>query len=298
MRYVRQILSFGIAAGIFWIIGSILEVTINQYVIRIIVNCGIAIILSLSLNLVNGFAGQFSLGHAGFMGVGAYISAYLTTVLPMTSSLGPLFQSELGVGVAIVLGGIGAGFTGYIVGLPSLRLRGDYLAIVTLGFGEIIRIIFLNIQAIGGARGLPSIPRVSNFFWVYIWVFITFVFLFRLVRSSTGRAIQAIAEDEIAAESMGVNIARYKVVAFVISAAFAGIAGGLFAHYQGFIDPNTFNFTRSVEIVIMVVIGGMGSFFMSTTFSLEFSPAPGSSNRSTFGSVAKALAISNLLASP
>jgi branched-chain amino acid transport system permease protein len=119
--------------------------------------------------------------------------------------------------------------------------------------------VFLNVQAVGGARGLPGIPRVSDFFWVYTWVAITFIFLYRLIRSSTGRAILSVRENEIAAEAMGINVSRYKIIAFVISAFFAGIAGGLFAHYQGFIDPQTFNFNRSVEVVIMVVIGGMGS---------------------------------------
>ena len=147
-------------------IGFLLDATINVYVIRIIVNCGIGIILALSLNLVNGCAGQFSLGHAGFMAMGAYVSAYLTAVSPFAASL----QSGLGVGAAVVLGGGVAAFTGYLVGLPSLRLRGDYLAIVTLGFGEIIRILFLNIPAVGGPRGLPGIPLQTNFFWVYLWV--------------------------------------------------------------------------------------------------------------------------------
>jgi len=240
---------------VIWGAGFLLDSTVNQYIVRVIINCGIALILALSLNLVNGCAGQFSLGHAGFMGVGAYVSAAFTTLLTQY----PFFQSQVGVGFAIIAGGVCAAITGYLVGLPSLRLRGDYLAIVTLGFGEIIRIIFLNIEAVGGPRGLPGIPRYANFFWVYLWVFVTFILLWRLVHSSTGRAILAVREDEIAAEAMGVNVARYKVVAFVISSFFAGVAGALFAHYQGFIDPNSFNFSRSVEVVIMVVIGGMGS---------------------------------------
>jgi len=232
-----------------------LEENLNQYYLRVVINCGIAFILALSLNLVNGFAGQFSLGHAGFMGIGAYLSAALTSLLP-----GSFFAtSVLGFQCALILGGLAAGFAGYLVGLPSLRLRGDYLAIVTLGFGEIIRIVILNIEAVGGARGLPGIPHHSNFFWVFAWAALTFVILYRLIRSSTGRAILSVREDEIAAEAMGVNVARYKVRAFVISSFLAGIAGGLFAHFQGFIDPQTFNFTRSVDVVIMVVIGGMGS---------------------------------------
>lgn len=238
-------------AGVAWL----LQTTLNPYVVRVVVNCGIGAILALSLNLVNGCAGQFSLGHAGFMAVGAYASAWLTTLSP----LAPYLVGGLGSGGSILLGGLLAAVAGYIVGLPSLRLKGDYLAIVTLGFGEIIRIVFLNIPAVGGARGLPGIPRVSNVFWVYLWMGVTFLILLRLIRSSYGRAILSVREDEIAAQSMGVDIAHYKVVAFVVSSFFAGIAGGLFAHYQGFIDPATFNFNRSVEVVIMVVLGGMGS---------------------------------------
>ena len=245
----------GVILGVLWTADFLTDQYMNPYYLRVLINCGIAFILAMSLNLVNGCAGQFSLGHAGFMGVGAYVSAFLTTVYPDSF----FAQSLIGVQLAVVIGGLAAAFAGYCVGLPSLRLRGDYLAIVTLGFGEMIRITFLNIEAVGGARGLPGIPRSANFFWVFLWVTVTFVALMRLIRSSTGRAILALREDEIAAESMGINIAHYKIVAFVISSFFAGIAGGLFAHYQAFIDPQTFNFNRSVDVVIMVVIGGMGS---------------------------------------
>lgn len=262
-RFTASLMTFGpvniaftfALVGLLYLLSLLVEASLNPYHVRIIVNCGIACILALSLNLVNGCAGQFSLGHAGFMAVGAYTSAILTTLLPSVS----FFSSPIGMGSAIVLGGFAAGATGYLVGLPSLRLRGDYLAIVTLGFGEIIRIIFLNINAVGGARGLPGIPAKANFFWVYLWVAITFAVLYRMIRSSQGRAILALRDNEVAAESMGVRVAHYKVVSFVVSAFFAGIAGGLFAHYQGFIDPQTFYFNRSVEVVIMVVIGGMGS---------------------------------------
>jgi branched-chain amino acid transport system permease protein len=229
---------------------------VNPYHARILVNCGIAMLLAMSLNLVNGCAGQFSLGHAGFMAVGAYTGATVTVLLGAHL---PFLVSWFGAGVATVAGGLVAAVAGYLVGLPSLRLRGDYLAIVTLGFGEIIRIVILNVPALGGAVGLPGIPRLANFFWVYAWVVVTFVVLKRLIESSYGRAILAIREDEVSAQAMGIDVARYKVFAFVVSSFFAGVAGALFAHYQGFIDPNGFNFQRSVEVVIMVVIGGMGS---------------------------------------
>lgn len=254
MRRYQTLILIAVFA-LLWGLNYLFEENLNPYVLRVIINCGIGMILAMSLNLVNGCAGQFSLGHAGFMGVGAYISATITSVL----NLSPFFQTDLGVGCAIIIGGIVASIAGYLVGLPSLRLKGDYLAIVTLGFGEIIRICFLNIEAVGGARGLSGIPPKSNFFWVYLWVVVTFVALLRLLRSSYGRAILSVRENEIAAESMGVDISHYKVVAFVISSFFAGIAGGLFAHFQSFIDPNSFVFNKSVEAVIMVVIGGMGS---------------------------------------
>lgn len=254
MKSLQTVILIGIIA-LLWGLNYFFEENLNPYVLRVIINCGIGTILAMSLNLVNGCAGQFSLGHAGFMGVGAYVSATLTTVL----QLSPFFQSDVGVGCAIIVGGIAAALAGYLVGLPSLRLKGDYLAIVTLGFGEIIRICFLNIEAVGGARGLSGIPPKSNFFWVYLWVVITFLALLRLLRSSYGRAILSVRENEIASESMGVDISHYKVVAFVVSSFFAGIAGGLFAHFQSFIDPNSFVFNKSVEAVIMVVIGGMGS---------------------------------------
>lgn len=255
MGRARQWIAMASGVAALALVAWVAQTTLNPYVVRIIVNCGIGVMLALSLNLVNGCAGQFSLGHAGFMAVGAYVSAWLTTLSP----LAPYLVGGLGSGGAILMGGVLAGVAGYVVGLPSLRLKGDYLAIVTLGFGEIIRIIFLNIPAVGGPRGLPGIPRVSNLFWVYLWAGVTFLVLYRLVCSSYGRAILSVREDEIAAQSMGIDVAHYKVVAFVISSFFAGVAGGLFAHYQGFIDPATFNFNRSVEAVIMVVLGGMGS---------------------------------------
>jgi branched-chain amino acid transport system permease protein len=250
-----QLAKAAIFVAVLWGVNFVLDSQLNPYFLRVLVNCGIAGILAMSLNLINGCAGQFSLGHAGFMAVGAYVSAGLTTVFPA----GVFLQSALGVGFAIGIGGLVAGFAGYLVGLPSLRLRGDYLAIVTLGFSEMIRVTFLNINSLGGARGMYGIPSQSNFFWVYLWLALTFVVLSRLLGSSRGRAIFALRDDEIAAEAMGVAVSHYKVVSFAISSFFAGIAGGLFSHYQGFIDPQSFDFSRSVLIVIMVVLGGMGS---------------------------------------
>jgi branched-chain amino acid transport system permease protein len=224
------------------------------------------VILAVSLNLVNGLTGQFSIGHAGFMAVGGYTAAVLSMRV-----LSPALAALLGVGVppaiaegvvlliALLGGGTLAAVAGYAVGLPSLRLRGDYLAIVTLGFGEIIRVVILNIDAIGGARGLSGVPRYTTFFWVALWVVIVVKLSYNLLRSTHGRAMLAVREDEIAAEALGVDTTGYKVTAFVLSAFFAGVAGGLFAHFDSYLNPSSFTFLRSIEIVTMVVLGGMGS---------------------------------------
>src|SRR5256714_2992890 len=235
------------------------------YYNRIIVIMGINITLAVSLNIINGHAGQFSLGHAGFMAVGAYFSAFLTFFYfaPYVEKLGAgtrtwAVQNALLL-IAVIAGGAVAAFAGYIVGLPSLRLRGDYLAIVALGFGEIIRVLILNIDKIGGARGFSGIPNWSNFFWVYFFCGITILISWRLVQSSLGRAFLAVREDQIAAEAMGVNTTRYKVKAFIIGSFLAGVAGGLFAHYMMYLNPTMFMFIKSFEVVAMVVLGGLGS---------------------------------------
>ena len=250
-----------------WLLAYIESVfTVMRYYHHVIVMMGINIILAVSLNVINGHAGQFSLGHAGFMAVGAYFAAWLTFY-----HLGPLVarlpegtsrfaaQNTLFV-AAVLLGGVVAAVAGYVVGLPSLRLRGDYLALVTLGFGEIIRVVILNIDAIGAARGLSGIPPWSSFFWVFFFAVVTIIVARRLIRSSVGRAFLAVREDEIAAEAMGVDTTKYKVKAFMIGSCLAGVAGGLFAHYTpAYLNPTMFTFTKSFEVVAMVVLGGLGS---------------------------------------
>ena len=221
------------------IIGSFWELNI----ILICVN----VILSVSLNLINGYTGQFSLGHAGFMAVGAYVGVVATVKFGL-----PLI-------IALILGAISAGFLGFLIGLPTLRLRGDYLAIATLGLGEIIRIVIMNIDYVGGAAGFKGIPHLTNFTWVFMTMLVTLFFIKNFVNSSHGRACIAIRENEIAAEAMGVNTTKYKVMAFTIGAAFAGVAGGLFAHQFYLISPNSFTFMASFNYLIMVVMGGLGS---------------------------------------
>lgn len=251
---------FGLLAAV-WLVELFVAENIDPYVFTIIIYAGVNIILAVSLNLVNGFTGQFSIGHAGFMSVGAYVSAFtsikLNTFFPELYAL-PLVANLLFL-VSLGLGGLVACGVGYLVGLPSLRLKGDYLAIVTLGFGEIIRVVLLNIDAVGGARGLPGIPALSSFGWVFSLVLLTIFVIWRLVTSAQGRGYLCVREDEIAADAMGINTTEVKVRAFVIGAWFAGIAGGLFAHFLLYINPQTFDFNRSFEIVIMVVMGGMGS---------------------------------------
>src|SRR2546423_9102049 len=233
------------------------------YYNRILIMIGINITLAVSLNIINGHAGQFSLGHAGFMAVGAYFSAFLTVYyFGAIAERFPGAQNALLV-AAVLAGGVLAAVAGYLVGLPSLRLRGDYLAIVTLGFGEIIRVLILNIEKIGGARGFSGIPHWSNFFWVYFFAGVTVLISWRLVRSSVGRAFLAVREDQIAAEAMGVDTTKYKVKAFVIGSFWAGVAGGLFAHYMMYLNPTMFMFIKSFEVVVMVVLGGLGSISRS-----------------------------------
>jgi branched-chain amino acid transport system permease protein len=165
----------------------------------------------------------------------------------------------LALTLALLIGGTLAGLAGYLVGLPSLRLRGDYLAIVTLGFGEIIRVLILNVDAVGGARGLPGIPGWVNFFWVGVGVAAVIMLSRHLAMCTHGRALFAIRDDEVAAEALGVDTTSYKVLAFVMGSFFAGVAGGLFAHFLSYLNPNSFTFIKSIEVIAMVVLGGMGS---------------------------------------
>jgi branched-chain amino acid transport system permease protein len=256
--FIAVLIGISYAFGIIRISGIV-------YYQRIIILMGINIILAVSLNIISGHAGQFSLGHAGFMAIGAYFAAFLTVYyfMPYVNRFPEgtqqwVMQNALLL-VAILVGGVAAAVAGYLVGLPSLRLRGDYLAIVTLGFGEIIRVVILNIDKIGAARGFSGIPNWANFFWVYLFAGITVLISWRLVQSSVGRAFLAVREDQIAAEAMGVDTTKYKVKAFIIGSFLAGVAGGLFAHFMMYLNPDMFRFLKSFEVVVMVVLGGLGS---------------------------------------
>lgn len=228
---------------------------IDPYVLFVLYNLGIYIILAVSLNLINGYTGQFSLGHAGFMAVGAYTAAVVTNQFGV---LNPFVSGALFLG-ALLAGGLLAAVAGLLVGLPTLRLKGDYLAIVTLGFGEIIRVVLQNMDRVGGARGLSVMHGYTNFFWAFGLAAVTVYVVTALVHSTYGRGFIAVRDDEIAAEAMGINTTKYKVTAFVVGAFFAGIAGGLYAHSTQFLTPGGFNFMQSIAIVVMVILGGMGN---------------------------------------
>ncbi len=236
----------------------------GPYYYQIMILAGINIVLAVSLNLTNGITGQFSIGHAGFFAVGAYVAASVSYyggpgIRAATAFLPAVGQDTVVLLLALAAAGLAAALAGLLVGIPSLRLRGDYLAIVTLGFGEIIRVVILNVDAVGGARGFVGIPKLSNFFWVYLLVTACVVTVWNVVRSSYGRAFIAIRENEIAAQAMGIDVTRHKVMAFVIGAVFAGMAGCLFGHYTMYLHTNSFTFVKSFEIIIMVAIGGLGS---------------------------------------
>ncbi len=235
----------------------------SEYFVYLSLLVGVNVVLAVSLNVINGMTGQFSIGHAGFMAVGAFSSALVSQQLDQYQLLGFL---PAGVGrqlfffLSLAIGGSLAGLCGFIVGLPSLRLRGDYLAIVTLGFGEIILVVVRNSPTLGGALGLSDTPQHTTFFSVWFAVFVVILFARRLLASPHGRNLVAIREDEVAAEAMGVDTTSYKVRAFVVSSFFAGVAGGLFAHFQSIITPgDSFSFVKSMEIVVMIVAGGLGS---------------------------------------
>jgi len=234
---------------------SFFSAQFNRYYLGIAIDVGINIILAVSLNLINGHTGQFSLGHAGFMAVGGYTAASIT--LALSQKISPAFTPAIFVG-SLLAGGLTAALAGLAVGIPTLRLRGDYLAIVTLGFGEIIRVILENMDSVGAASGLKGVPNYTNFFWAWSVAAITVFVVGCLVNSTYGRGFIAVHDDEIAASSVGINPVRYKVTAFVIGAFFAGGAGGLYAHHKQFLSPTGFDFMKSIDIVVMVILGGMG----------------------------------------
>ena len=244
-------------AIIAWFAASCFSAYFNRYYLGVVIDVGISIIMAVSLNLINGHTGQFSLGHAGFMAIGGFTAARLTL------AFAPMFPPDSPQGIAIfiaamLIGGITAAAAGLAVGLPSLRLRGDYLAIVTLGFGEIIRVIFQTSEGFGAATGLTGIPKQTTLFWAMSGAAVTVYVVACLVNSTYGRGFIAVHDDEIAASAMGISPTRYKVTAFVIGAFFAGVAGALYAHHKQVLKPDGFDFMKSIDYVVMVILGGMG----------------------------------------
>lgn len=244
---------------------------ISRYWSGILVTVGINIILAVSLNMATGYLGQLPLGHAGFMAVGAYTGGIFMKATPLADLLkaGDTMGCLPYIVVALLISGLMAGLFGLIIGIPALRLKGDYLAIITLGFGEIIRVVLTNIDSVlgfkftYGASGLKRIPKIADFTLVFVCVALTCLIIHMLMKSRHGRAILSIRENEIAAEACGVHTTYYKVMAFVMSAFFAGVAGCLYAGYLGSLYPSTFKFMKSIEILVLVVLGGMGSMLGS-----------------------------------
>ncbi len=270
---VRYAINFLLFAA-FLFVGSYLisAGVVSKYFAKVIVLIGINIILAVSLNVSTGYLGQLPLGHAGFMAVGAYASAIF-----MRGTELPLF---LAVPMGLILGGLVAAVFGIIIGIPALRLRGDYLAIITLGFGEIIRVILLNIDSVlgfnltYGAASLKNIPKTTTFLVAYLCVGITCFVIHAMLKSRHGRAVLSIRENEIAAEACGINTTYYKTMAFVLSAFFAGVGGSLYAGYLGILNPMGFGFMKSIEFLVMVVLGGMGSMIGSVIAATALTALP------------------------
>lgn len=263
---MRRILFPILLLAALWGLNSVLGAHLNPYYLQILVYIGINIVLATSLNLINGYTGQFNLGHAGFMAVGAYASAAFSVYFhpALRGFLSFIPESALTPFLfllSLAFGGFLALIAGLIIGIPTLRLRGDYLAIATLGFGEIVLVIIYNMDVIGGARGFSDIPAYADFFWVFAFAALTLWVVARMTRASKGLAFLAVREDEIATVSLGISNTRAKVTAFAIGAFFAGIGGGLYAHYLNYLHVNSFSFLKSVELVVMVVLGGMGNLW-------------------------------------
>lgn len=265
-----------IALAVFGIFAFLADSFFDAFTLRVFNLCAIYIVLSLSLNLLNGFTGLFSLGHAGFMAVGAYVCALLTMppeLKEMNFFLAPMVPILKGITLpflpSIIIGGLVAAFVGFIIGAPVLRLRDDYLAIATLGFSEIIRVLITNAQTItNGAQGLKGLPRFSTTFVVWTAAGLITLFMFLLMRSSYGRAMKAVRDDELAAEAMGIDVFKVKVTSFTVSSFIAGIGGALLGHMITTIDPKMFTFLLTFNILLIVVLGGTGSISGSVIASI------------------------------
>ena len=269
---LRYVINLVLIVAVWFLFTSLISAgVISNYWTGILIMVGINIILAVSLNIATGYLGQLPLGHAGFMAVGAYAGGIFMKAVPAAELLkaGNTAAVIPFILIALLISAVVAGIFGIIIGIPALRLRGDYLAIITLGFGEIIRVVLTNIDSVigvdftYGAAGLKRIPKYSSFTLVFICVVVSCYIIHTIMKSRHGRAILSIREDEIASESSGIRTTYYKTFAFVLSAMLAGIAGCLYAGYLGSLYPSTFKFMKSIEILVMVVLGGMGSMLGS-----------------------------------
>lgn len=248
----KNIINFMIIVIVYSLITWLISADmLSRHYRSLLVPVGINIILAVSLNLTVGFLGELTLGHAGFMSVGAYAGCLFAVYAKL--------PTYIEFPLALIVGGLVAAVFGIIIGVPALRLKGDYLAIVTLAFGEIIRSVVTNLKITGGAGGLKSIPKTTNYTIVFVVMVITIIIISNLVKSRHGRAICSIRDNIIASESIGINVVYHKLLAFVVAAFFAGVAGVLYGHNLGILKPDTFDFNKSIEILVIVVLGGMGS---------------------------------------
>lgn len=268
LKFREKQMLLSLTASVLFIVFLFLADTfMDPFAMQIFKLCAINIILALSLNLLNGFTGLFSLGHAGFMSIGAYTCALLTMTTAqkeMNFFLKPIepFLANITIPFlpALLIAGLVAAFFGLLIGAPVLRLRDDYLAIATLGFSEIIRVVFTNLQSItNGALGIKGLPRFTTMWWAWGTAVVTVVLIVSLIHSSYGRAFKAIRDNEIAAEAMGISVFKMKLLSFIISSFFAGIGGALLAHHLTTIDPRQFMFLKTFDILLIVVLGGIGS---------------------------------------
>ncbi|HNW03989.1 MAG TPA: branched-chain amino acid ABC transporter permease [Oscillospiraceae bacterium] len=263
----RYLLNTVLVAAFYGVLMLVIQFgLLNRYQTNMLIPVCYNIILAVSLNLSAGFLGQLPLGHAGFMSIGGYTAALITLALDL--------PSVVEFPIALIAGGLVAAVFGFVIGLPALRLRGDYLAIITLGFGEIIRVVITNLGFTGGAFGLSGIQKHTTLSIAFLCTVITIFAVHALMKSRHGRAILSIRENEIAAECSGIPTTYYKTITFTISAFFAGVAGGLYAHYLCILDPSNFGFMKSVEILIMVVLGGLGSMIGSITAAFGLTLLP------------------------
>lgn len=270
----RNMIALIVTAAVYLLVALLNKAgIIRGYYLQLIMISCINVCMTVSLNLVNGFTGQFSVGHAGFMAIGSYVSGYLTTQVIPQASIPAALQTPVFI-LALLAGGLVAGIAGALIGLPTLRLRGDYLAIVTLGFGEIIRAIIRLIPAVGGAKGMSGIPKYSNLLIVLIVTVVIVVLCRNLVNSAQGRACISIRENEIAASCLGVNTFKYKMMVFIVAAAMAGVAGGLYAHALCYTQPDLYSFNKSCDYLVFLYAGGTASLTGSvlSAFLLTFLP--------------------------